>query len=444
MDEEDPTSATIKATKTGTVTVTASVYEEGAIQATCTKEITITVKAYVDTFTLDKDKVTLYSNCEDGHHTTTLTATVNENAYDKTVAWSSSDDKVATVDENGKVTAVGKGTATITATTNGTNKDGEKVTATCEVTVLTHPTSVEVSADDTTVYLDVKDSNAKLTATVTPADSSYREIKWTIDDEEKAELLVDNNDSTMAYVVGKAEGEVTVTASVYEGESENATCSNTITITVTNKGFNDVDEGTDHASNISWLAENGITEGWINDDGTRSFKPYNDVARADMAAFLQRLAGNVFGDENALNYVPTDEDWDKFTDVSSDGEYHQASILWLADKEITKGWEDGTFRPESYVTRADMAAFIRRLASKYEISDAKTWEPTEEDWEVFSDVTEGEDYHQEDILWLYHAGISKGWEESDGSKTYRPFDTVKRCDMAAFLQRLADLASENQ
>lgn len=61
----------------------------------------------------------------------TLTATVApDNATNKTVTWTSSNPAVATVDANGKVTAVAAGTATITATT----EDGGK-TATCAVTV---------------------------------------------------------------------------------------------------------------------------------------------------------------------------------------------------------------------------------------------------------------------------------------------------------------------
>lgn len=61
--------------------------------------------------------------------TGTLTATVKpDNATNKTVTWTTSNDKVATVDNNGVVTAVGKGTATITAAADGK-------TATCTVTV---------------------------------------------------------------------------------------------------------------------------------------------------------------------------------------------------------------------------------------------------------------------------------------------------------------------
>lgn len=58
-----------------------------------------------------------------------LTATVKpDNATNKTVTWTTSDAKVATVDNNGVVTAVGKGTATITAAADGK-------TAACKVTV---------------------------------------------------------------------------------------------------------------------------------------------------------------------------------------------------------------------------------------------------------------------------------------------------------------------
>ena len=64
----------------------------------------------------------------------TLTATVSpEDATDKTVTWESSEPTVATVDQNGKVTAVAVGTARITATAN----DGSGVKATCDVTVTT-------------------------------------------------------------------------------------------------------------------------------------------------------------------------------------------------------------------------------------------------------------------------------------------------------------------
>lgn len=82
--------------------------------------------------------------------TGTLTATVKPgNATNKTVTWTTSDAKVATVDNNGVVTAVGKGTATITAAADGK-------TATCTVTVK-EPAHVH----DADVTVDAKASTCK-------------------------------------------------------------------------------------------------------------------------------------------------------------------------------------------------------------------------------------------------------------------------------------------
>ena len=111
----------ITAVGAGTATVTATT--ANGLTAT----VRVTVKDPVVEVTeiiLDKDELTLETGT-----TETLTATVTpDNATDKTVTWTTSDEKVATVDENGKVTAVSVGTATITATTTGK-------TATCTVTV---------------------------------------------------------------------------------------------------------------------------------------------------------------------------------------------------------------------------------------------------------------------------------------------------------------------
>lgn len=71
--------------------------------------------------------------------TATLKASIEPfDATDESVSWSSSDEGVAQVDNNGKVTAVAEGTATITVTTN----DGG-FTASCEVTVTKKPDTPE-------------------------------------------------------------------------------------------------------------------------------------------------------------------------------------------------------------------------------------------------------------------------------------------------------------
>ena len=185
--------------------------------------------------------------------------------------------------------------------------------------------------------------------------------------------------------------------------------------------FNDVIDGTPHKDDIVWLAANGISKGWENADGTSSFRPYATVKRADMAAFLYRLAGEPKFDADK---APA------FTDVDKDTP-HRDAILWLAAEGISTGFKgaDGKaeFRPYAEIARCDMAAFLYRLAGepKFEAKDA------------FADVTK-DTPHREAVLWLAASGVSTGWTEADGTKTFRPYDQIVRCDMAAFLHRMAE------
>ncbi|MBQ3689141.1 MAG: Ig domain-containing protein [Bacteroidales bacterium] len=85
--------------------------------------------------------------------TVTLTATVTpETATDKTVTWSSADESIATVDAEGKVTAVAVGTVKITATAN----DGSNVKAECEVTVKAATVLSGVLVDGATIKVNFK------------------------------------------------------------------------------------------------------------------------------------------------------------------------------------------------------------------------------------------------------------------------------------------------
>lgn len=113
----------ITAHKVGKATITATSVDNPQKTASCA----VTVEATpVSDISLDKDTLNLSAG-----GTETLTATITpDDATDKEVVWSTSNDKVATVD-NGTVTAVGAGTATITAAAHA---DTTK-TATCTVTV---------------------------------------------------------------------------------------------------------------------------------------------------------------------------------------------------------------------------------------------------------------------------------------------------------------------
>ncbi len=121
----DSLTGTVKAEKTGTVTVTA-VTEENGFSDSC--EITVVPGTEpVTGIALDKEELRLRAGGKYELYATVLPA----NAADKTVIWSSSDTAVASVEAGGKVTANDVGTAIITAKT----ADGG-FTAVCKVTVV--------------------------------------------------------------------------------------------------------------------------------------------------------------------------------------------------------------------------------------------------------------------------------------------------------------------
>ncbi len=119
------TTGVVTAKADGTAVITAKT-KDGNIERTCTVTVA-TPATFVTSVTLNKSTLTLTK-----YDTSILTATVlPTNATNKTLTWTSSNTSVATVDGDGKVTAVGPGTATITAKSN----DGSNKSATCAVTV---------------------------------------------------------------------------------------------------------------------------------------------------------------------------------------------------------------------------------------------------------------------------------------------------------------------
>ena len=108
--------------------------------------------------------------------TLTLKATVTPtNATNKNVTWKSSNTKIATVDGNGKVTAVAAGTATIICTA----KADKSKSATCKITVTNPAVKVtKLRMNKTSVDL-LKGKTVQLKVTVTPRNATNKAVTWT-------------------------------------------------------------------------------------------------------------------------------------------------------------------------------------------------------------------------------------------------------------------------
>jgi len=110
-----------------------------------------------------------------------------------------------------------------------------------------------------------------------------------------------------------------------------------------------------------------------------------------------------------------------FTDVPANYPFVN-DINWLAQRRITTGWHDGTYRPESSVNRDAMAAFFYRYAGSPEYTAPAQAR--------FTDVPADKQFYRE-ISWLAEQGVTTGWP--DGS--FRPVEPVHRDAMAAFVYR---------
>ena len=126
------------------------------------------------------------------------------NATFKNVTWTSSDDDIASVDENGVVTAKSNGTAIIQVETN----DGG-YTDYCTINVFTHVESMMITTG--TVVMRVKDTY-KLKTIVLPLTSSDQEIVWSSANEEV--VTVDEN----GILTSVGRGVATITAKTVDGE----------------------------------------------------------------------------------------------------------------------------------------------------------------------------------------------------------------------------------
>ena len=229
-----------------------------------------------------------------------------------TVAWTSSNPNVATVDSNGKVTAKTYGKATITATVTA---GSQKVSKTCNVQ---------------TLFYDVPDESV----------SGFKQIYWAAD---------------KGITKGYNDGE-------YFGPTKECTRQEFAIFLWrtmgqpdpkgTNLPFSDVSGMTDAGKKaVSWAVKNGIIQGFED----KTFRPNSKVTREQIVIMLWRTAG-----KPAANKALPFSDTKSYSKTSTS----YKAMSWASEKEIIYGFDDNTFRPKDNSKRNQVVIMLYRFVNQ--------------------------------------------------------------------------------
>ena len=169
----------------------------------------------------------------------------------------------------------------------------------------------------------------------------------------------------------------------------------------------------DHFSYIVGYAEDYRTGEPTDNEDLWPVKPNNQITRAEVATIFYRLLEDEVRDE----YDTTVND---FSDVSADSWYNQ-TVSTLASMGIVKGYEDGTFRPNAPITRAEFGA----IATRFFAETGATYEPG-----TFSDVI-GDEWYANAIQDAVNLGLIGGYEDG----TVRPNNNITRAEACAIVNR---------
>ena len=232
---------TVHAVDAGTTVIKAQSIADTSKTASCT--VTVTSNEENITITLDATSLSMKEGEEK-----TITATVTGTS-DTSVTWSSSDSAVATIDSSGKIKALKKGEATITAT----SKASSGKTATCKVSVAAKD-ELKITLDATTLAMKVGEEKTLKESVTGTSDTS---VEWKSSD--SAIVSVDKG-----KVKALKKGEATITVTLMIDTTKTATCK----VTVADKDYsNDTTKLTDKSGNQLYKK---------NSDGSFSEATYAD------------------------------------------------------------------------------------------------------------------------------------------------------------------------
>ena len=231
-------------------------------------------------------------------------------AMNRKITWSSTDINVATVNDKGEVTAVGKGTCTIKATSE-TNAD---VYGSCSVTV----SEVEVesiSLNKQTLKVALGTTSEALNVTFTPSNATNKTITWKAEPETVATV-------SDGKVTGVAEGTATITATSANGKT--ATCSVTVV------------DGITIAEAKAAVTSYQTLQAYI---GTK-ITDYNPTAGGTWRIFYYDEAGE-FGTAGKL-YLKRDYDSSLTTSLNASGTYTNTDEAIIKMKAMNPKWAAST------------------------------------------------------------------------------------------------------
>ena len=232
---------TVHAVDAGTTVIRAQSIADTSKTASCT--VTVTSNEENITITLDATSLSMKEGEEK-----TISATVTGTS-DTSVTWSSSDSAVATIDSSGKIKALKKGEATITAT----SKASSGKTATCKVSVAAKD-ELKITLDATTLAMKVGEEKTLKESVTGTSDTS---VEWKSSD--SAIVSVDKG-----KVKALKKGEATITVTLKVDTTKTATCK----VTVSDKDYsNDTTKLTDKSGNQLYKK---------NSDGSFSEATYAD------------------------------------------------------------------------------------------------------------------------------------------------------------------------